>query len=102
GTPAGCARSNHNYPSLMAGWLRFAKFTDVSCGGAQTKDMTSPQKVQGGVNPPQLDALTKDTRVVTLMIGGNDIGFGEILQTCGSLGASDPTGNPCEKHYKAS
>ncbi|TCO65769.1 SGNH/GDSL hydrolase family protein [Actinocrispum wychmicini] len=100
GTPAGCARSNHNYPALLASWLR-VKLTDVSCGGAKTTDMTAPQKVTGGVNPPQLTALTKDTQVVTLMIGGNDIGFGEILQTCGRLGASDPTGNPCEKHYQA-
>jgi len=100
GTPAGCARSNHSYPALLASWLRLTDFTDASCSGARTTDMTAPQQVQGGTNPPQLNALRADTRVVTLMIGGNDIGFGEILQTCGSLAQSDPTGNPCQKHYR--
>jgi len=99
GAPAGCARSNHNYPGLLASWLRLTDFTDVSCGGARTTDMTAPQQVSGGTNPPQLDALRKDTRVVTVMIGGNDIGFGEILRTCGSLAQSDPAGSPCQRHY---
>lgn len=101
GLPAGCARSDHNYPSLLAKWLRIPRFTDVSCGGARTVDMTAPQQVPGGVNPPQLNALKPDTELVTLMIGGNDIGFGEILQTCGRLAAADPTGNPCQRHYTA-
>jgi lysophospholipase L1-like esterase len=101
GLPAGCARSDRNYPALIAKWLRIPSFTDVSCGGARTVDMTTPQQVSGGPNPPQLNALKPDTQLVTLMIGGNDIGFGEILQTCGSLAAKDPTGNPCEKHYTA-
>jgi lysophospholipase L1-like esterase len=100
GLPAGCARSNHNYPALLAQWLRISDFTDVSCGGARTIDMTAPQQVPGGPNPPQLNALKKDTRLVTVMIGGNDIGFGEIIQTCGRLAAQDPTGNPCQQHYK--
>jgi lysophospholipase L1-like esterase len=101
GLPAGCARSNHNYPSMIASWLRIPQLTDVSCGGARTVDMTAPQQVSGGVNPPQLNALRPDTELVTLTIGGNDMGFGEVLQTCGRLAASDPTGNPCEQHYQA-
>lgn len=50
---ANCARSNRNYPSLVAGRLRGTTLTDVSCGGATTAEMW---KAQGG-NPPQLDAL---------------------------------------------
>ncbi|MGX7824400.1 SGNH/GDSL hydrolase family protein [Actinokineospora sp. 24-640] len=101
GTPAGCARSDHNYPALLARWLRVASFTDVTCGGAQTKDMFAPQAVSGGANPAQLDAVTRRADLVTVTIGGNDMGFGEILQTCGRLGAGDPTGAPCEAHYTA-
>jgi hypothetical protein len=33
-------------------------------------------------NPPQFNALTADTQIVTLQIGGNDIGFTSILQNC--------------------
>ncbi|WP_338702840.1 SGNH/GDSL hydrolase family protein [Streptomyces sp. Q6] len=101
GTPAGCGRSNHNYPSLTAKGIGFDRFTDVTCGGARTVDMTQPQTVTGGVNPPQLNAVTADTSVVTVQIGGNDIGFGEIIGRCASVSASDPFGDPCHKLYTA-
>lgn len=99
GTPAGCGRSSHNYPSLLAETLRVARFTDVSCGGATTANMTVPEQVSDGTNPPQFDALTPDTDLVTLTVGGNDIGFGEIVSACGALAATDPTGDPCQRHY---
>ncbi|MDQ3405394.1 MAG: SGNH/GDSL hydrolase family protein [Actinomycetota bacterium] len=102
GEPAGCGRSDQNYPAVLARWLRAQPFTDVSCGGATTEHMSGAQPVSGGTNPPQLDALRPDTALVTLTIGGNDIGFGEILATCGRLGAGDPTGDPCRRHYTAS
>ncbi|PPK61328.1 SGNH/GDSL hydrolase family protein [Actinokineospora auranticolor] len=102
GTPLGCGRSDHNYPGKLARWLRVRRFTDVTCGGATTAEMTRPQQVYGGENPPQFDALRPETDLVTLTIGGNDIGFGEILSTCGRLGATDPTGAPCKAHYTAS
>ena len=101
GEPAGCARSSNNYPSVLARWVRFSSVTDVTCGGATTRDMWSPQAVSGGANPPQLDAVTRRATLVTVSIGGNDIGFGEILATCGRLGASDPTGAPCQAYYTA-
>lgn len=102
GTPAGCARSDHNYSTLLAKALRVATFTDATCSGATTVHMTQPQQVSGGVAPPQFDALTSDTDLVSVTISGNDIGFGEILATCGSLAAQDPTGDPCKQHYGAS
>lgn len=99
GTPAGCDRSNHNYPSLLATALRVARFTDVSCGGATTANMNAPEQVPGGTDPPQFAALTSDTDLVTLTIGGNDIGFSEIVSTCSALAATDPAGDPCQRHY---
>ncbi|GLZ42396.1 SGNH/GDSL hydrolase family protein [Actinokineospora sp. NBRC 105648] len=99
GTPLGCGRSDHNYPGRLARWLRVVKFTDVSCAGATTANMAGPQVVQDGANPPQLEALRPETDLVTLTIGGNDIGFGEILGTCGQTGSTDPTGAPCREHY---
>ncbi|TDP93915.1 SGNH/GDSL hydrolase family protein [Labedaea rhizosphaerae] len=102
GTPAGCARSDHNYSTLLAAALHVRTFTDATCSGATTVHMTQPQQVSGGVAPPQFDALTKDTDLVSVTISGNDTGFGEILATCGALARQDPTGNPCEQHYGAS
>ncbi|MFH9400952.1 SGNH/GDSL hydrolase family protein [Streptomyces sp. NPDC017638] len=95
---AGCARSNHNYPSVVAAERHPRTFTDVSCGGATTAEMW---RAQGG-NPPQLDALDRHTGLVTVQIGGNDVGFGPIIETCARLAAQDLAGNPCERAYRAS
>ncbi|MFF5018869.1 SGNH/GDSL hydrolase family protein [Streptomyces sp. NPDC001165] len=96
-TDANCARSDHNYPSLVAAQREATVFKDVSCAGATTNEMWKPQ----GTNAPQLDALGRDTDLVTVQIGGNDVGFGSIIGTCARLGAQDPTGNPCERSYEA-
>jgi hypothetical protein len=69
---------------------------DVSCSGATTEDMTQSQDVTPGPNPPQFNALTATTQVVTLQIGGNDIGFTEILENCAS---ASPFGHPCQDRY---
>jgi lysophospholipase L1-like esterase len=92
-----CGRSDHNYPHLIAPTLGATEFRDASCGGAQTKDMTATQDLDFGPdNPPQFDRLDADTKLVTLGIGGNDMGFGEIIDNCLS---PTPTGHPCQDHY---
>lgn len=101
GHPALCLRSDHNYPSLVADRIDAASFTDASCSGATTDDMTSAQNLGAGANAPQFDALKPDTTLVTLGIGGNDIGFGSIVVTCGTLSVGDPGGAPCKKKYTA-
>src|SRR6266498_1038231 len=84
GDPPGCVRSDHNYPHLVAPALRLPALRDASCIGAGTADMTSPQNhdVGSSPNPAQFDRLDGNTRVVTLQIGGNDIGFSEIAYAC--------------------
>ena len=45
---------------------------------------------------PQLSALDERADLVTIGIGGNDLGlFSRLVRTCLSLGAQDPTGEPC-------
>ena len=96
----GCARSYSNYPKLLAAALGVHRFTDVSCGGADTTNMTQPQSTILGTAAPQFNALTPDTDLVTLGIGGNDFGvFGDIIGTCPGLRASDPAGAPCKAHF---
>ncbi len=94
-SPLGCLRSDHNYPHLVQPGLTTAAFTDISCSGATTDDMFAAQSTEIGTNPPQLDALTGDTRVVTLGIGGNDIGFTSIIENCVRLNPFDP----CKDDY---
>lgn len=95
GPPPGCLRSTNNYPHLVAE-ATGAQLTDVSCSGARTRDLAAPQPVQGGQNPPQYDALGAGTQLVTVGIGGNDIGFSEIVQSCVS---PTPFGTPCRDRY---
>lgn len=101
GTPAGCLRSSHDYGADAAAALGITSYIDASCTGATTADMTQPQSVLLGANPPQLSFLAPDDSVVTLTIGGDDIGFLGILQTCATLSLTDPFGNPCQRHYTA-
>jgi lysophospholipase L1-like esterase len=101
GTPAGCLRSTHNYPSLVAAGLGAASFRDASCQGATTANMAGPQQVPLGTNPPQLNALSSSTTLVTLGIGGNDIGFAGIIVTCTALSLTSPFGSPCKNKYTA-
>ncbi len=93
--PPGCWRSDHNYPHLVAG-VRASVLRDRSCSGADTVDLSSAQPVHGGSNPPQLDALDAAVGIVSLQIGGNDIGFSEILRRCVAL---LPLGTPCRDLY---
>jgi hypothetical protein len=93
--PYGCLRSDHNYAHLLASSLGLA-LQDVSCAGATTDDMTQSQGVTPGPNPPQFDALNATIQVVTLGIGGNDIHFSAIAESCYSL---TPTGHPCQDRY---
>jgi lysophospholipase L1-like esterase len=99
GAPAGCARSNHNYPSLVAAATGATPFVDRSCSGATTVHMTSPQDVLLGTNPPQFDGLPADAAVVTVGIGGNDVGLVGVALTCIELGVLAPTGSACRSYY---
>jgi lysophospholipase L1-like esterase len=100
---AGCGRSDHNYPHLLALVLPETRFADVSCGGASTENMTQPQVLPNApLNPPQFDALDADVDLVTLGIGGNDFGFGEVVFTCIGLGLLQPLGSPCRDYFARS
>lgn len=101
GDPIDCGRSDHNYPSLVAEALKPEIFVDVSCGSAQTKDMTEPQTglPAGGTNPPQFNALRADATLVTVGIGGNDAGLVGVAEECAQLGATAPNGTACRDHY---
>ena len=66
-----CARSRDNYAHQFAR-LRKLSLVDVTCGGA-----TSRHILDGGqlMQPAQLEAVTQDTELVTVTIGGNDIAY---------------------------
>ncbi|KRA38722.1 MULTISPECIES: SGNH/GDSL hydrolase family protein [unclassified Nocardioides] len=92
----GCEQTTGNYPHLLAAALDL-DLVDVSCGGATTESLTESQTPPNGKPvAPQLDALTTDTDLVTLSIGGNDGKvFGNLVTTCVGLASRDPEGSPC-------
>ena len=79
----GCARADAGYPNLVAGSLHATDFVNVACTGARSENVTSvPQPTATGPVPPQIDSLTSDTDLVTLSIGGNDIGWSGLVSAC--------------------
>ena len=80
--------------------------TDVSCSGATIADLTGSQSTSAGLNAAQLNALSSDTTLVTLGIGGNDVDFSGVLSRCveldlvPSLAGSAGSGfSPCQAYY---
>ena len=100
--PLFCGQSPTDYPHRVAALLGVATFHDQSCGGATTNDMTQPQNLSfGEVAAPQFDALSPATDLVTLGIGGNDVGFVGDAEQCLNLvptpipGAPEGLGGSC-------
>jgi lysophospholipase L1-like esterase len=96
--PLGCLRSPKAYPVLVAAALN-ASLTDVACESAGVADMTATEQTNLGANPPQLDALAPDDSLVVLTLGGDDLGFTNVLDECMELSFTDPWGSPCRAHY---
>lgn len=101
GLPSGCLRSTRSYPSVVARSIGATSFRDVTCSAAVSDDLSRHQLVLGGKNGPQFDALQRDTDVVTLTIGGNDIGFAGIVADCAVRSPAKPRGAACKDHYTA-
>jgi hypothetical protein len=100
--PQDCGQSIFNYPHLAAAAIDATSFTDVSCGSATLDDLYEPQDglPLGGVNAPQLDAIGRDTDVVTLGMGGNDVGFVGAALDCIRL-VGPPLEAPCSPGFTA-
>ena len=98
--PPACLRSARNYPHVIAARTN-ASLTDVTCGAAQTQDYFASQ--YPGVEP-QLNAVRRDSQLVTMTIGGNDNGtFINSIIRCGTAGLSTAgRGSPCKDRYGAS
>jgi lysophospholipase L1-like esterase len=75
-----CQRSSRSYPPLWAVEHHPASFDFAACSGAKTADVLATQ----------ISALQRSTDLVTITIGGNDAGFGPVLQTC-TVATSDRT-----------
>ncbi|TDD82344.1 SGNH/GDSL hydrolase family protein [Actinomadura darangshiensis] len=74
-----CHRTSKAYYHEVSKAFAFAKGTSFwACSGATTADVL---KGRGG-EPPQLGRIGADTSLVTMSIGGNDVGFSKVLAGC--------------------
>jgi lysophospholipase L1-like esterase len=78
GSSGSCDRSTNAYSQLWANAHAPASYTSVACSGATTST----------VNNTQLSALTTTTTLVSITIGGNDVGFSNIMTTCALQGTT--------------
>jgi hypothetical protein len=97
GAPLDCLQSARDYSHLTAATLGLA-LHDVSCSGATTENLTTTAQYPD--QPPQFDALSSATQVVSVGIGGNDNGlFLDTLLTCAAEDLVFPFGTPCKDTY---
>ncbi|MET9882341.1 SGNH/GDSL hydrolase family protein [Streptomyces sp. NPDC006430] len=107
----GCGRSALSYPQQAARRLN-VRLTDVTCSAAEVRsgllgpqtELTGPPSVPPkngwAPRPAQIKAVTATTDLVTVGIGGNSIGFLDIVKTCIAQGiATLGLGSPCATHY---
>ena len=82
-----CYRSENTYSELAADTKSIKLVTNAACSGKTTQDVVSAQ----------LERLNKSTELVTITAGGNNLGFGAIVTSCGAA-IADPTAAPaCDK-----
>ncbi len=94
---APCGRSEDNYPHVVADLLGMT-LIDVTCSGATTEDIL--HRAQPNVaTAPQIDAITTDTKLITVTIGGNNIAYipRVMAQSCLTAGPFEPGGH-CNAH----
>jgi lysophospholipase L1-like esterase len=71
GSPIACQRSANGYPQQLARLCRLS-IDDRSCSGATVAHVIGSGRFR---EAPQVDALDAATELVTLSIGGNDVGY---------------------------
>jgi lysophospholipase L1-like esterase len=67
-----CDQSPNAYPALWAAANDPASYVSDACSGATTSSVLSSQ----------LGALSPSTTLVSLTVGGNNVGFSSVMETC--------------------
>ena len=75
-----CKRSVYAYPYLLAQQRANTSLDFAACSGATTQDLLANQ----------ISHVTSSTTIVTLTIGGNDIGFADLIYQCTLSDCSAP------------
>lgn len=79
GAPLPAGRSARNYPHLVAARLGL-ELVDVTYSGATTANVLTERQFGA---PPQIDAIDGSEDLITVTIGGNDVGYVPLLFAAG-------------------
>lgn len=98
-----CWQTQVSYPVYVKSALSFSDFASAACSAAWVNDLTTTQELWNEATsqfedtaPPQLDALNGTETLVTVAMGGNDSGYGDIVNNCLN---NTTTGTPCKDQY---
>jgi lysophospholipase L1-like esterase len=72
GSSGSCDRNTNAYPALWDTANQPATYVSEACSGATTATVLSSQ----------LSALSASTTLVSITVGGNDVGFSSVMETC--------------------
>ena len=72
GSSGSCDQSTNAYPALWDAANQPASYVSEACSGATTATVLSSQ----------LSALSSATTLVSITVGGNDVGFSSVMETC--------------------
>lgn len=90
--PEPCRRSADAWPRLLERRPEVASVELLACAGAETDELTGPWESRD-LGPQIPERPRPEVTVVLLTIGGNDIGFGDIVATCVLLTCSPGPGS---------
>ena len=88
GNGSNCHNSTDSYPYVIALEENIPLPSFVACSGSVTDDLFN-STVSSVLDYPQLNSLTSETQLVTLTIGGNDVGFAEIMEDCVNVSGTE-------------
>ena len=97
GSTGACYRSPRSAVRLYAAAVG-ARVVDASCSGAVVTDLVSPDR---SGNPAQDSVVDQRADVVVLTMGGNDVGFGDIVTQCFLLASGSRPGGCADEVSRA-
>jgi lysophospholipase L1-like esterase len=79
-----CWRSPQAWPNVLAAALAVTALPSLACDGARTPEVVTSDRRRHEVErrTSQVARIAGDPAIITITIGGNDIGFADVLGHC--------------------
>jgi hypothetical protein len=98
-----CWQTSNSYPVFIANQLSISSFDSGACSAAWVNDFTTDQSLYNSntgqyedTAPPQFNKLNGSETLITISIGDNDSGYGDIVNNCVQ---NTTAATPCKDQY---